>query len=241
MTLSFTRTSLIAVALLVATSPMAHAEDAIKGTRLDINAQSQIKASPDVATITAGVVTRATTAQEARAENAKKMQAVFTSLKAKGISDKDVQTSGLTINPDYVYVEHQPPKIAGYQATNTINIRIHNLDKAPDMVDALVANGINQLNGPFFTIDNPEDKMNQARREAIQKARKKAELYADATGLKIKRIVSINENANMGGPQPYPMMMKAAMADAAGREASTPIAPGQVDVDVTVNITYELE
>lgn len=230
-----------ALLALTAAGP-AHAQDApsLTGTRLDINAQAQVKAKPDVATFTAGVVTKAASAEAARLENAKKMQAVFASLKEKKIPEADMQTSGLTINPDYIYAEGKAPTISGYQAVNTLTLRVRNMDKISDVIDALIKNGINQMNGPMFSIDQPEPLMNKARQEAIQKARARAELYANATGLKIKRIIAISENANMGNPIPYPMMARASMMKAESADAATQVAPGQVDLDVTVNVSYEL-
>jgi uncharacterized protein YggE len=233
---------LAVIAALSVLPVMVQAEDnsvSATGTRLDINAQATVKVKPDIATVSAGVVTKAATPQEARELNAQKMQSVFTALKAKKINEADMQTSGLTINPDYVYEQNQAPKITGYQANNSLTIRLKDMDKIGDVIDALIKNGINQFNGPAFSLDNPETATDQARRNALEKARKRAELYASATGLKIKRIVAISENTNMGMPVPMMMMAKAS----AGREmadTSTPIATGQVDVDVTVNVTYEL-
>lgn len=209
------------------------------GTKLDISAQSSIKANPDVATLQVGVVTKAPTAEAARAENAKKMTAAFALLKDKKISANDYQTSGINLNPDYVYEEKQPPKIAGYQAVNNLTIKLRNLDQASEVIDALVGAGINQINGPTFTIDDPEALLNKARQDAIKKAAARADIYAQATGLKVQRIVAISENSNVGMPPVYPMAKMMRM-EAAGDAAATPVAPGQVDLDVTVNVTYEL-
>ena len=235
------RSKLLVLTSLCVLSHAAFAQElpTITGTRLDINAQAQIKAKPDTATIQASVVTKGATAQAARQENAQKMQAAFKMLKDKKIAEGDMQTSGLTLNPDYVYAEKQAPKIAGYQAVNTLTITVHDLAQAPEIVDGLITNGINQLNGPNFSVGEPETFLNKARQQAMQKARARADVYVQATGLKVKRIVSISENANMGAPVPYMMMAKAARAPEAA-DASTPIAPGQVDMDVTVNVTYEL-
>ena len=241
--LSRPKTYLNALAILgVATclAAPAYAQDcALEGTRLDINAQATVKAEPDIAMLNAAVVTIAPTAEQARLENAKKMQAVFAQFKGLKIAEKDIQTSGLNVNPQYVYAEKQAPRIDGYQATNNITLKLRDMDNVSKAVDVLIKNGINQLNGPSFTIDDPEVLMNKARQTAMQKARQRAELYASATGLKIRRIVSISENANMGQPIPYRAMAKMAMA-AESADAATPIASGQVDLDVTVNVTYEL-
>ncbi len=210
-------------------------------TTFDITAQADIKAEPDIAMVSAGVLTVAKTADAAMKENAVRMNAIFKSLKAAGIADKDQQTSGININPQYVYEDNKSPKITGYQASNTVNVTIRDLKKIGPALDALIAQGANQLNGPTFTLDNPEDLLNQARKDAVEKARKRAELYATATGLKIKKIRNLSENANMGGPVPYPAMARKMMMASADAAESTPVAAGQVNLNVTVNITYELE
>ncbi len=225
------------------TPQLTHAQElpAITGTRLDISANAQQKAKPDIAVVTATVVNNAATAPLARAENAKKMQAVFAILKDKKIAESDMQTSGLTINPNYIYADKQAPKIANYQAVNTLTLTLHDLDKAPDVIDSLIQNGINQFSGPNFTIADPELALNKVRQQAMQKARARAEIYAQATGLKIKRIVSISESTNAGNPMPFRMMAKAAsMTSEMAADAPTPIASGQVDLDANVNVTYEL-
>lgn len=230
----------MAACLLLATTAMAQELPPIAGTRLDINATAEIKAKPDRATIQASVVTKGATADAARDANAKLMQAAFKALKDKKILDKDMQTSGLTINPDFVYESNQPPRIAGYQAVNSLTVVLHDLDRATDVIDSLIKNGINQFSGPNFSIAEPEIFLNQARQQAMQKARARADIYATATGLKVKRIVSISENANMGSPVMYRSMGKMALAEAAA-DSATPIATGQIDLNVMVNVTYELQ
>ena len=232
---------LLCVAVLLVMPFEIQAQDApIVGTRLDISAQAELKAKSDTATIQASVVTRGDTANAARDANARLMQAAFKVLKAKKIADTDLQTNGLTINPDYNYSNtNAPPKITGYQAVNSLSVTLHDLTQTTDVIDALLQNGINQFNGPAFSIAEPEALLNGARQEAMKKAKARAEIYAQATGLKIKRIISISENTSMGNPQPYRML---AMAKAAAPEAdaATPIATGQIGLDVTVNVSYEL-
>jgi uncharacterized protein YggE len=209
-------------------------------TKLDIAAQASIKSEPDMAVISAGVVTNAKTADAALKENANKMAAVFAALKKSGIKDKDIQTSGINVSPQYVYEEKKAPAITGYQASNNVNVAIHDLKIVGSVLDTLVSQGANQINGPTFSIEDTDDLMDQARKDAMVKARKRAELYAAASGLKIKRILSISEQGGYNPPGPVPMfaMAKAMRADAA--QESSPVSAGQVDVNVTVNVAYEL-
>jgi uncharacterized protein len=209
----------------------------IAGTRLDISATGDVKAVPDIAIISAGVVTQNAEAATAMADNANKMKAAVAALKRAGVADKDVQSLSLNLQPQYRYNNNEPPVLTGYQASNQITIRFRDIARAGAVIDALVKQGINQINGPTLTIDKPETMTDTARTKALASARSRAELYAKAAGMRVKRIVAISESSgDFGGPQP--MMMRANMvADA----ASTPIAPGEQTISVSVNVTFELE
>jgi uncharacterized protein len=210
----------------------------IAGTRLDILAQGEVKATPDIAIISAGVVTQAPDAATAMAANATKMKAAVASLKKAGVLDKDIQSQSISLQPQYRYTQNRPPVITGYQASNTITVRFRDIGKAGAVLDALVEQGINQINGPSLTIDKPEVAMDQARTLALAAARARAELYAKAAGMGVKRIVTISESArDFSGPQP--MMMRANMASA--EAASTPIEPGEQTISISVNVTFELQ
>lgn len=208
------------------------------GTRLDVVADAQVSAAPDVAQISAGVVAIAPTAGEALKANAAAMNALFTAVKTQGIAEKDIQTSNFSINPQYTYAENQAPRIQGYEARNTVTLKVRDLDKIGPMLDLLVTSGANDVNGPNFVIDNDAELLNEARKQAIAKAKAQADIYAQATGLKVKRIISISESAS--SPPVRPMMM-AKMAYAEAADASTPVAAGEMNVNLTVSIAYELE
>ena len=129
-------------------------------------ASGEVTRVPDVAVISTGVVTRATTATAAIQQNAARMERVRAALRRAGIDDKDIQTSSINLNPDYVYVEHQPPKLTGYQASNNVSVRFRDIRKTGEILDALVAEGANQINGPSLTIDKPEAALDEARAES---------------------------------------------------------------------------
>jgi uncharacterized protein YggE len=232
---------LISAFMLAALPVMAQQNNTDTATTLEINAQQEVKAEPDIATISAGVLTIAKTADAAMKENATKMNAIFSALKKAGIDAKDQQTSGITVNPQYVYQENKAPQITGYQANNSVNVTLRDLKNIGPVLDTLIAQGANQINGPSFTLDNPEALLDKARKDAVDKARKRAEIYASATSMKIKKIRSITENTNVGMPAPYPIMARKMMMAAAAPAEATPVASGQVTLSVTVNITYELE
>jgi uncharacterized protein len=231
-----------AIAMMASQSSTAMAQSnnpIVSPTTLNLNVNSQVKKAPDMATISAGVVTQARTAKAAMDDNARRMSAAFTALKAAGIADRDMQTSGINLSPQYNYVANQRPTIKGYEAANRVTVRIRKLENIGPVLDALVAQGVNEINGPTFGLDNPEAELDTARTEAMATALKRAELYARAAGMRVKRIMTINESGGYEPPQPRPMMvMSRMMADAA---PETPVAPGEVTLSIQLNISFEFE
>ena len=208
------------------------------GTMLDVTAEGRTTRVPDLATIRAGVVTQAPTAAAALADQAGRMARVLAALKRAGVADRDLATANVGLSPQYRYQENQPPQITGYQASNTLSIRFRDVKRAGTILDALVASGANQIDGPELSIDQPDAALDEARLDAMKRARARAELYARAAGLRVARIVSINEGAvNEGGPRPPVIYARAAMAEKAD---ATQIAAGEKDVTVTVNVRFLL-
>lgn len=215
----------------VAPTPVA----VIEGTRLDVVARGEVRRVPDLATISAGVVTQAPTAAQALADNAKAMDRVLAALKAAGIADRDVQTANIGLEPQYRYGENVPPVITGYQARNTVSVRFRDIGKSGAILDALVKQGANQINGPTLSLANPDSALDEARVDAIAKARARAEIYAKALGMRVIRIAAVSESGDVSGP-PMPMMF--ARAEAA--DAATKIVPGEQEIAVNVTVVFEL-
>jgi uncharacterized protein len=207
----------------------------LEGTLLTIAAEGEAKAVPDVATIQFGVLAKGATAEAAMAENARQMTSVLAALKKAGVADRSVQTISVSLNPDYVYAEREPPKVSGYQSSNMVAAKVRDLKSLGKIMDALVSAGVNQMNGVSFGVDNPEPLLDRAREQAIKTARARADLYAAAAGMKVVRILSIQEGGAMAPPMP--MMAKA--ADMGG--ASTPIQQGEAVLGVTVTVAFELK
>ncbi|WP_115001007.1 SIMPL domain-containing protein [Xanthomonas campestris] len=208
------------------------------GTLLNVSAEAEAKRVPDIATVSAGVVTQAVDGNAAMRQNAEQMSKVMTAVKAAGIADKDVQTSGINLNPQYSYKENEAPKIIGYQASNTVSLKVRDIAKLGKVLDALVAQGANDINGPSFSIDQPEPVYDEARVAALKKAQARAETYAKSLGLKVRRIVSISEGRSGGGVV-RPMMMAASMRSAKA-EMDTQVAPGESTLSITLDVTFEL-
>ena len=206
------------------------------GTLLNVSAQAEARRVPDIATISAGVVTQAADGNTAMRQNAEQMAKVMAAIKAAGIADKDIQTSGISLNPQYRYAENEAPSITGYQATNTVSLKVRDITKLGKVLDSLASQGANQINGPTFQIDQPEPVYDEARLAALKKARDRAETYAKALGLSVRRIVSISEGG--GGFRPVPMM---AMAAPRGKmEMDTAVSPGETEVSVSLDVVFEL-
>ena len=238
--------SILALALMasaVAVAGPVAAQDAVAvrtmaGTRLDISATGTVSRVPDLAIISAGVVTKSTTATGAIADNAARMERVRSALKRAGIADKDIQTSSINLNPDYRYENNQPPVLTGYQASNNVSVKFRDIRNSGKILDALVAEGANQINGPSLTIDKPQGAYDEARVKAIAAGRARAELYARALGMRVGRLVSVSEG---GGNYPRPPMPMAMMAKAERSDASTSIDPGSQDLEITLAMSFELQ
>jgi uncharacterized protein len=213
---------------------MAHA--ALNGTRLEISVRGEVKRVPDVAVISTGVITQSADAATVMRDNAARMARVLAALKSAGVADKDVTTSAVNLSPQYRYNNNQPPVITGYQANNQVTVRFRDITRSGAILDALVKEGSNEINGPSLTIDKPEAALDEARVAAITAGRARAEVYANAAGMKIKRIISISENDGMS-VVPRPMMTM--MAKSA--EADTVIMPGEQSLGMTVTMIFELQ
>ncbi|WP_313643277.1 SIMPL domain-containing protein [Stenotrophomonas sp.] len=217
------------------TVPAVVASDA---TLLNISAQADAKRVPDVATLSAGVVTQAVDGNTAMRENAVQMDKVMAAIKAAGIAERDIQTSGINLSPQYRYADNEAPRITGYQANNTVSLKVRDITKLGKVLDSLAAQGANQINGPSFEIDQPEPVYDEARLAALKKAQARAETYAKSLGLRVRRIVSISEG-NQGGFRPMPMMAMAA-GRSAKAEMDTAVSPGESSVSVSLDVVFEL-
>lgn len=213
-----------------------HMAPALAGTRLDVVATGEVERVPDIARISTGVVTQAQTATAAIQQNAAQMERVRSALRRAGIADRDIQTSSLNLSPEYRYQENQPPQLVGYRASNEVSVRFRDIENTGKILDALVSQGANQINGPSWSIENEEEAMDEARTEALAKARARADLYARALGKRVTRIVAVSETGTVRPPMPLPYAMEARAAD-----ASTKIDPGEQTVGATLSVTFELQ
>jgi uncharacterized protein YggE len=233
--------ALLALAMVAAIAAgNAQAQDAgaavFHATTLNLSATGEVKAAPDQATITLGVRTTGKTAAQAMAANRDRMATTIAALTAEGIAKKDIQTSNLSLAAQYAYEPNQAPRLTGYEADNQVSVVVHDVSRVGAAVDAVTAGGANQVSGVAFGLADPQPIMDEARRAAVKTLRARAELYAQASGLRIVRLVNLAEGAVDQPVERRPMAMMA-MAKAA---APTPVEPGQLTIDVQLSAVYEL-
>jgi uncharacterized protein YggE len=227
---------------LLAAAPLAPAlaqpaEPALRGTRLDVVATGEANRVPDIARISAGVVTSAATATAALEQNAARMATVRAALKRAGIADRDIQTSSINLFPDYRQDERgNNPQLIGYRASNEVSVRFRDIANTGKILDTLVAQGANQISGPNLSIDKPEAGLDEARTKALAVARARAELYARALGKRVGRVLAVSE----AGPSFAPYGKVAVQSMARGADTNL-IEPGEQTLSVTLNVSYELE
>ncbi len=195
-----------------------------------VSGEATVAVPPDTAVIRIGVTSMAKTAREAGEANAKQMTAVLETIKASGIAERDIQTSRLSLQPQYDPNKSGTARLTGFQANNQVTIRIRDIDSLPTILDRAIAAGANEMSGIEFVVSEQSKLLDQARDEAIADARRKAELYAKAAGAKLGQVVSISEEGT--APQPRPMQ--------AVRAGAVPIAPGEQTLRAIVSVSYEL-
>jgi len=233
--------ALAAVLGLAACKPAAAPAVAGNATLVSVSADAEERKAPDVAVVSTGITSLAADANTAIRRNAEQMQLLMAALKAAGIAGKDVQTSGVSLNPDYQYVASRPPRIKGYYASNTVNVTVREIGALGGLLDALVAAGANQINGPSFDIADKDAVLDEARGLALAKARTRADSYAKRLGLRVLRVVSVDETGGRAAPILHAMRGRAVAEQAAtDAAANAPIAPGENVLGLNLDVVYEL-
>lgn len=204
-------------------------------SRLTVGGSGESRIAPDLAVIQLGVTSQADSAAAAMAQNGEQQSAVIEALKDSGIAAEEIQTSGINLNPMMDYGEGRAPQITGYQASNMVSVRVAEVERLGEVLDAIVAAGANEINGINFQREDGLAAEDDARRAAVEDARHKAEVLAEAAGLSLGPILLLRDRPANDGPQP--MMMRAEAA----RGAGTPVETGQLSVTSEVEVVYALE
>lgn len=228
--------ALLALSSLAAPAAAADVQIQAQSPVVELTVSNTVKAKPDVAKVSAGVTTRAHSAQEAVSQNATAMQKVVDRLKALGIADKDIQTSNFNLSAQFSYPSGGgSPVFQGYEASNQVSVVLRRIDKVGETLDALVAAGANNINGPSFMIEDDTADQQKARAGAFQQGRSMAQSYARMAGYTGIRLLEVSENVESASPPapPQPVAFRAAAA-------KTPIEPGEVGTTVTLTVKYEM-
>jgi len=207
---------------------------------ITVSGEGKATGEPDIAMLSLGISTIRPTVAEAREQAAATMQSLIDSVKSNGVDEKDIQSSQLSIYPEYDYTENSGQKLIGYRLTNMVTIKVRNIDKTGDVLDDAVAAGgdLTQVQGISFTIDKPDALRDQAREAAVKDAKARAQRLADTAGVKLGNPISIVEGS-VSSPMPNTLSRDYALG--AGAEAETPIEAGELDIDLTVQVVFAIE
>ncbi len=220
------------LALMIAILPVAAlAQSSDKA--VTVTGEASVSATPDLATIRGGVTTQGKTAQEASDVNSRDMLAVIAALKSAGVQERDIQTARLTIFPQQDLQKSGRARIVGFQAANQVIVRIRDIAKVATTLDRMIGAGANEISGIEFSVTEASKALDKARKDAVADAKRKAEIYAEAAGLRLGRALSIQED---GSAAPYPARAPMLRATA----GSVPVSPGEETLRINVTISYEL-
>jgi hypothetical protein len=213
------------IAAILALAPARAAEKLIT-----VTGEATIAVAPEAAVIRIGVSSQDKTAREASDANAKQMIAVLAAIKSNGIAERDIQTSRLSLQPQYDPNKGGTARLTGFQATNQVTVKIRDIDKLPILLDSAIASGANEMSGIEFVVLEQSKLLDRARDDAIADAHRKAELYAKAAGTRLGHVVAITEEGSTPPPRPMQTL----------RAGAVPIAPGEQTLRAIVTVTYEL-
>ena len=230
--LAVASTLLLAASSAVRAEPSGALVDTIPSITVDGEAQREV--APDLATVTLGVVTDRASASQASVDNAQAAAAVVATARAAGLSDADIRTTGIGLAA--VTDQRDASKIKTFRASNQVSLRMRDLGKVGPLVGQLAAQGANDIDGIAFSVENPEPILDDLRGDAARDARRKAEIYAGAAGVKLGRILRITPDAG-GFPVPMPRAYKLQMAAPA---PAPPVEAGTEALRAHVQVTWEL-
>jgi uncharacterized protein YggE len=221
---------LFAVFVIAAAAQMpAQAAEPI-GKLITVTGEATVAAAPDAASIRVGVSSQGKTARAASDANAKDMTVVIAAIKESGVADKDIQTTSLSLQPQYDPNKTGAARLIGFQANNQITVKIRDIGQLPNILDRAISAGANEMSGIEFVVSEQGKLLDKVRADAISDARRKAEIYAETAGMKVGRVMAISEE----GPAAPPRTFQAMRAGAAA------IAPGEQMLRAVVTVSYEL-
>jgi uncharacterized protein len=195
-----------------------------------VTGEATVAVAPDAAMIRIGVSSQDKTAREASDANSKQMTAVLAAIKSNNIAERDIQTSRLSLQPQYDPNKSGTARLTGFQATNQVTVRIRDIGNLAAVLDSAISAGANEMSGIEFIVSEQSKLLDRARDDAIADAHRKAERYAKAAGSRLGHVVAISEEGS--APPPRPMQ--------ALRAGAVPISPGEQTLRAAVTVSYEL-
>jgi uncharacterized protein len=202
---------------------------------ITVNGEGKSEIVPDMAQISLGVLTEASTAREAVTSNGEAMIRLFERLKTFKIAEKDICTVNFSVSPKYIYRQNEEPKMAGFMCNNMVTVTIRDLAKVGAILDGLVSDGANRVNGIEFSASDTTAKMDEARRAAMKDARRRADVLGEAGGFTVVKVRQVSESSSRGHYSPKMMTMRAAV-----ESADVPVAGGQLHLNANVTVVYEI-
>lgn len=225
------------VAMVPVAAPAAEIHIEAKNPVVELSVSEVIESAPDTATFSTGVETSAPTASAALRQNSADVAKLIAQLQRLGIAEKDIQTSGISLNAEYEYIQAtQKNQFKGYRASNQVQVKIRDIAKLGTIMDSVVVSGATNINGPWFSMNDDSALKKTARARALANGQAQAESYAKASGYTSVRLLSVAEGISGRSPRPQPMMKQAFDAEA----SSVPIAPGQIGTSVVLSLQYEM-
>lgn len=233
--------ALSTASLLCASGAIAQTNVSVEATNpvVDLQINEVVRSAPDVAIVNAGVTTRAATAREAIQQNANQMDRLVKRMRDLGIAAKDIQTSNFNLNPNYQYNQQTGEQVFnGYNVNNQVTVNLRKLDRAGEVLDALVQAGANNIYGPNFALEDDAAAKETARKNAFERGFAQARTFARMAGYSDVRLLSVAESMQGYGPVPQAAIVVTASRDISS--AATPIEPGEVGVGVSLGMKFEM-
>lgn len=215
----------------------------IPSRTISVNAEGKTVVAPDIARFSFSVVSEGNDPEKLSQDNTQKMNAAIDYVKSQGVEAKDIKTAGYNLSPKYNYDRKTGRSfIDGYTISQTVFVKVRDFAKVGKLLGALPGYGINDISGLSFEIEDPDKFLNEARAQAFEKARLKAETMASQNGVRISRVINFYESSG-GYPRPYPMYEAYGKGGDMGGPVALPapaIEPGSQEVVVNVSVTYEI-
>ncbi|WP_323785314.1 SIMPL domain-containing protein [Thalassovita sp.] len=225
-------TTFCSIVLAVALLPLpVLAENAVR--KITVTGEARIAVVPDMAMVSLGAKQRAKTAAAAMEQTSQIITQMIERLKAQGVAERDMQTSDLSLYQVDRRSSNGEREPDGFEASNILQVRVRDLDKLGGLLNTLLEDGVNQFNGLSFGLKTPGPVHDQARRDAVAEALRKAAIFADAAGVELGPVLNISESGGYGGVMPSLMNME--------RAAPVPVAEGEIDIRESVTLVILLK